>query len=96
MRSSEVRRMFISESMLIAFFGGVSGVVLGAIFGFLISVIISAISVSSGGEYLVISKIPFYLIAGVILVSVLVGFLTGLYPSKRAVKMSPLDALRYE
>jgi ABC-type lipoprotein export system ATPase subunit/ABC-type lipoprotein release transport system permease subunit len=96
MRSNEVRRMFISESMLIAFFGGVSGVVLGAIFGFLISVIISAISVSSGGEYLVISKIPFYLIAGVILVSVLVGFLTGLYPSKRAVKMSPLDALRYE
>jgi putative ABC transport system permease protein len=96
MRSNEVRRMFITESMLIAFFGGVSGVALGALFGFLISLIISGISMSSGGDYLAISKIPLYLIAGVIFISVVIGFLTGLYPSKRAVRMSPLDALRYE
>jgi ABC-type antimicrobial peptide transport system permease subunit len=51
---------------------------------------------SSGGDYLAISKIPLYLIAGVIFISVVIGFLTGLYPSKRAVRMSPLDALRYE
>lgn len=96
MRSNEVRRMFITESMLIAFFGGVSGVVLGALFGFLISLIISGISMSGGGEYLAISRIPLYLIAGVVFISVVIGFLTGLYPSKRAVRMSPLDALRYE
>jgi ABC-type lipoprotein export system ATPase subunit/ABC-type antimicrobial peptide transport system permease subunit len=96
MRSNEVEKLFITESLLIAFFGGVSGILLGYLFGVGVSLIISVISVSRGGEYLAISKMPIYLIVGVIFVSVLIGFLTGLYPSKRAVKMSPLDALRYE
>jgi len=96
MRSGEVRKLFITESMLIAFFGGVSGVLMGAIMGVIISFILSGISISQGGEFLAISKIPIYLVAVVIFASVLIGFITGLYPSRRAVKMSPLDALRYE
>jgi putative ABC transport system permease protein len=82
--------------MLIAFFGGVSGVFLGVLLGVIASFILSAISVTSGGEYLLISKVPIYLVIGVITISVIIGYLTGLYPSRRAVKMSPLDALRYE
>lgn len=96
MRSEEVRKLFITESMLIAFFGGVSGILLGAIFGGIISIILSAISVTQGGEYLMVSKIPLFLIFGIVFVSVVIGYATGLYPSRRAVKMSPLDALRYE
>jgi ABC-type lipoprotein export system ATPase subunit/ABC-type lipoprotein release transport system permease subunit len=96
MRSGEVRKLFITESMLISFFGGVSGILMGALMGAVISVILSGIAVTRGGEYLMVSKIPLLLIAGVIFVSVFIGYLTGLYPSRRAVKMSPLDALRYE
>jgi ABC-type lipoprotein export system ATPase subunit/ABC-type lipoprotein release transport system permease subunit len=96
MKSDEVRKLFITESMLIAFFGGVSGVFLGVLLGVIASFILSAISVTSGGEYLLISKVPIYLVIGVITISVIIGYLTGLYPSRRAVKMSPLDALRYE
>jgi ABC-type lipoprotein export system ATPase subunit/ABC-type antimicrobial peptide transport system permease subunit len=96
MKSGEVRKLFITESMLIAFFGGVSGVILGMALGLIVSLIISGLSMSNGGNYLAISKVPIYLIVSIIFVSVLIGFLTGLYPSKRAVKMSPLDALRYE
>lgn len=96
MRSQEVKKLFITESMLIAFFGGVSGILLGSIFGLLISLIFSIVSVSNGGDYIYLSKIPLYLILSIIFISVAIGFLTGLYPSKRAVNMSPLDALRYE
>lgn len=96
MRSEEVSKLFITESMLIAFFGGVSGVLLGMLFGFVISLIISGFSMSNGGSYLTISIVPLYLIVGILFISVLIGFVTGLYPSKRAVRMSPLDALRYE
>lgn len=96
MQSEEVKKLFITESMLISFFGGISGIIIGALMGFLISVILSGIAVTRGGEYLMVSKIPLYLIGGVILVSILIGYFTGLYPSRRAVKMSPLDALRYE
>jgi ABC-type lipoprotein export system ATPase subunit/ABC-type lipoprotein release transport system permease subunit len=96
MQSEEVKKLFITESMLISFFGGVSGIIIGALMGLIISGILSAIAVSRGGDYLIISKLPLYLVGGVIFVSVLIGYLTGLYPSRRAVKMSPLDALRYE
>jgi ABC-type lipoprotein export system ATPase subunit/ABC-type lipoprotein release transport system permease subunit len=96
MQSEEVKKLFITESMLISFFGGVSGLIIGTFMGLVISAIISGISVSRGGDYLIVSKLPLYLIGGVIVVSVIIGYLTGLYPSRRAVKMSPLDALRYE
>jgi ABC-type lipoprotein export system ATPase subunit/ABC-type lipoprotein release transport system permease subunit len=96
MKSNEVRKLFITESMLIAFFGGVTGILIGALFGAGVSLILSALSISRGGQYLAISRIPIYLIISIVFVSVVIGFVTGLYPSKRAVKMSPLDALRYE
>jgi putative ABC transport system permease protein len=96
MKSEEVRKLFITESMLIAFFGGVSGVLMGGFWGLISSLVLSSLSISQGGDYLAISKIPILLIVGIVFVSVLIGFLTGLYPSRRAVKMSPLDALRYE
>lgn len=96
MRSAEVRKLFVTESMLIAFSGGVIGVSLGFIGGAILSGVFSAISISRGGEYVIVSQIPILLTLSVVFISVLVGFLTGLYPSKRAVRMSPLDALRYE
>lgn len=96
MRSVEVKKLFITESMLISFFGGVSGIIIGVLMGGGMSIILSIIAMTRGGESLMVSKTPLLLILGVIFVSVLIGYLTGLYPSKRAVKMSPLDALRYE
>ena len=56
MRSAEVRRLFITESMLIAFFGGVSGIFLGMFFGFILSLIISGFSMTNGGEYLAVDR----------------------------------------
>ncbi len=96
MRSMEINKLFITESMLIAFAGGVVGVVLGLVGGGLISLILSIVSLSQGGDYIIVTEIPFLLIFFIICISVGIGFITGLYPSRRAVRMSPLDALRYE
>lgn len=96
MRTVEIKKLFITESMFIAFGGGVVGVSLGLLFGGFISLFLSMLSLSRGGEILIVSEIPFLLIFIIILVSVFIGFVTGLYPSRRAVRMSPLDALRYE
>ena len=96
MQSAEIKKLFITEAMLISFSGGVAGIVIGMLFGYLISIILSIISISRGGEFLLVSKVPFVLILSIIATSVIIGFFTGLYPSKRALKMSALDALRYE
>lgn len=96
MQSAEIQKLFITEAMLISFSGGVAGIIIGVIFGYIISIILSIISMSRGGEFLLVNKVPLILVFSIVLISVIIGFFTGLYPSKRALKMSALDALRYE
>lgn len=96
MMSKEIRFLFISESMLISIFGGILGIAIGVLEGKTLSLVLSAISISRGEEAIDVTSIPWYLIIVVVVAAGIVGFLTGLYPSRRAVRMSALDALRYE
>jgi ABC-type lipoprotein export system ATPase subunit/ABC-type lipoprotein release transport system permease subunit len=96
MKADEIRSLFINESMIMGITGGALGVLFGMLMGFVVSLIFSIFSVSRGGNFIMVSFLPIYLIIGIVVVSTFVGFLTGLYPSSRAVKMAPLDALRYE
>ena len=96
MKANEIRSLFINESMIMGITGGTLGVALGMLMGLVLSIILSVVSVSRGGSYIIVSSLPIYIILGIVIISTFVGFLTGLYPSSRAVKMAPLDALRYE
>jgi putative ABC transport system ATP-binding protein len=96
MKRNEIRFVFITESMLIGFLGGVIGILLGILGGYIVSVIVYLLSVSRGIDFLMISYFPLYLILLVIFCTTVLGFFTGLYPANRAVKIPPLDALRYE
>lgn len=96
MQSDEIRSLFINESMLMGITGGTLGVLFGIFLGFVLSTIISLVSISKGGTYITINFLPVSIILVIVFASTFVGFITGLYPSNRAVKMAPLDALRYE
>ncbi|MCX6812267.1 MAG: ABC transporter permease [Candidatus Berkelbacteria bacterium] len=92
----DVAKIFLSESAMIAVMGGVMGTVLGELTGFLINLGINSLAKSVGGEAQTLFYTPWWLAAGIIGFSVVVGFSTGFYPSKRASNLNPLDALRYE
>jgi ABC-type lipoprotein export system ATPase subunit/ABC-type antimicrobial peptide transport system permease subunit len=96
MGSNEIRSLFINESMIMGITGGMLGILFGVLMGLVLSVILSVIAITRGGSFIVVNSLPLYIIIGIVVVSTFVGFLTGLYPSSRAVKMAPLDALRYE
>jgi ABC-type lipoprotein release transport system permease subunit len=96
MKRNEVRALFITESMFIGFLGGILGILFGYFAGYVVSFVVYLFSMSRGVGYIQISFIPLSLIILVIFSTTLLGFFTGLYPAKRAVKMDPLDALRYE
>jgi ABC-type lipoprotein export system ATPase subunit/ABC-type antimicrobial peptide transport system permease subunit len=91
MGSNEIRSLFINESMIMGITGGMLGILFGVLMG-----LVSVIAITRGGSFIVVNSLPLYIIIGIVVVSTFVGFLTGLYPSSRAVKMAPLDALRYE
>jgi len=83
--------IFLSEAALVGFIGGAIGVVLGYV---LFDGIIRVVSGLIG------STLPFVispvLIAFALGFSVLVGVVSGLYPARRAAKLDPVEALRYE
>jgi putative ABC transport system permease protein len=91
-KNSQVMMMFLVES---GFYGLVGGVI-GVIFGVGLSKLVEIIAVQGFGFELLKIEIDFVLIGGALLFAFVVGCLSGIFPSRRAAKMKPVDALRYE
>ena len=77
--------LFMVESILLGVFGGVLGSTVG---------IAGAYSVETILKLPVV--FPFSLIAAGFFVAVTVGFVSGVYPARKAAKMKPVDSLRHE
>ena len=89
-----IRNMFLIESGCIGFMGGVVGIILS----FTISAVINHFV---GGEQLTgiagnLSRIPPWLALAAVIFAVFVGMAAGFIPALRAMKLSPLAAIRNE
>lgn len=90
---NEVMELFLLESGLFGFVGGVIGI----IFGVLISVIISELglrAIGPGGAMNAVVTPELLVFA--LAFSVFVGIISGVAPARSAAKMNPVDALRFE
>ncbi len=93
---TDIRLLFLAEAGMIGFFGGV----LGLGFSYTLSFIINQLSGDYMGNYmgtgeaLHISLIPWWLALFAIAFSIMIGLLAGVYPANRAVKLSPIEAMR--
>jgi len=80
-----IRRQFLIEAVVICLMGGALGIFLGILLG-------NLISLAMGGSFI----IPWLFILGGFVLCVLVGIGSGYYPAKKASKLDPVEALRYE
>ena len=82
---------FLIESIALTLVGGIIGIILGILISLLITLIIKNIM---GYDWKF--QISFLAIVMGIGVSTSVGLIFGLYPAKKASKLDPIEALRYE
>lgn len=94
--NSDIYWMFLSEAVIIAGLGGLFGSLFGIVLSYAINFAINILAKIVGAETVLLFSTPLWFAGVIIAFSLLVGFSTGLYPSKRAAKINPLDALRYE
>jgi lipoprotein-releasing system permease protein len=96
-RKSQIRRIFITQGVLIGVVGTVLGVILGYIFSWA-GMHYKLIALSA--EVYSIDYVPFAprLVDGVIVagVAIAISFLSTIYPSWSASRILPAEALRYE
>lgn len=88
-----IRTMFLMEAGFIGFFGGLIGLVLSGGISFVINRVAGS---ASEGYYAGISYIPIWLVLVSLAFAVLVGMAAGFFPALRAMKLSPLAAIRNE
>ncbi len=96
MKSDEIKVLFLAESVIMSAMGGLMGILVGFLVGKLISFSISALAISQGQGAIDVTHIPVVLGVAIIILSFVVGVITGWYPAKRATAISALNALRYE
>ena len=85
---SRILQQFLIEAIVICLLGGIGGIVLAIPIGNLI-----AQGISSGNASFIIPWL--WMMVGII-ICVLVGLFSGIYPAFKASKMDPVEALRYE
>lgn len=96
MKSSEVRELFLTESMIMGFYGGLAGIILGWALGKVLSWILSIFALMAGAGTIEIAYVPPSFVSAILILSLIVGLVTGIYPAYRTTKISALNALRYE
>ena len=87
--NGRIIRQFLGESALIGMIGGLSGLLIGWLF----VLAANRAGEASGTEIFLLTT---RLAVGSLAFSVVLGVLSGLYPSWHAARMNPVKALRYE
>jgi putative ABC transport system permease protein len=94
--SRDIVILFVAEAVIVGLLGGIVGILIGVGIGWFFNGLLSVAASKFGGEAVGIFKYPLSFLTFIALFSGIVGFITGLFPARRAAKINPLDAIRYK
>ena len=89
-KNKDIMKIFLIESGLLGFFGGLAG----ALFGLTIAYLVSSIARQIIGGELFKVTLSWPLLIGASLFSFIIGLIAGYIPARQASKLNPVQALR--
>ena len=69
---------------------------IGVGIGFIVNVTLNAVATQFGGKAVSLFAFPMWFLLFIAIFSAAVGYLTGIFPARRASLLNPLDAMRFE
>ncbi|HEY5139129.1 MAG TPA: FtsX-like permease family protein, partial [Methylococcales bacterium] len=96
-KREDVGLLFILESIILSTSGAIIGIILGLVGGLFTNGLISSAargSVTGGQSAIYVYQIPKLPIIIILVLSVAIGWAIGILPSRRAVEINPIAALR--
>jgi len=94
---TDIKKLFVSESLILSIMGGVLGLVLAFGGGKLIDFGLNSLAARQGlTERFSMFSLPFTLIAAVVAFMIVVGLAVVYVPARRAARINPITALRRE
>ncbi len=85
-RNRDIIQQFLVETIVITLLGGAVGILIAAAGGALVTALVDNLDVSVQ---------PFSVVLALV-ISIIIGTFFGIYPARRAARLNPIDALRYE
>jgi putative ABC transport system permease protein len=92
----DVMLLFLIESLLMGFLGGVGGIAIGYSAGELANFGLNLLARNFGGQSIDVFYRPMWFVGLILIFSSVIGLLTGVFPAQKAAKLNPLSALRYK
>lgn len=93
--STNINNIFITESGAIGFIGGIMGILFSEINMQIVSIAANMYLSKNGLNSRIEFGLPFWLIGGSLIFSIVISVAAGLYPSAKAAKLDPIEALSY-
>lgn len=94
--SRDVWHLFITEAIMIGLIGAVAGIGFGLATGISLNSFFISLAERTGNKPVEIFYTPPLLVVATFLSTMIISFLTGVYPSHRASKVDALETMRYE
>lgn len=94
--NQNVWELFLAESVIMGFLGGVGGLLVGYLGSEGLNLTVRILAGALGGKTVQLFERPWWFIITILVFSTVVGLFTGLWPARRAASIKILAALRYK